>query len=79
MIEDFNKYVLPKRRKRPPLEGPYKPWKNTPKPYIPQNIFCSCGYDTGLPSTGFLMVIPPEGLKCPKCGNTILQGNRAWM
>ena len=31
-------------------------------------IKCKCGYDTN-----FLMVIPPDGLKCPSCGSIIIK------
>ena len=45
-----------------------------PRNPLKNNITCVCGYDSGLPRAGFLMVIPPEGLICPKCGRVILQG-----
>lgn len=58
------------------LTGPPDNWQDISSRYIPpETIKCSCGYDTGLAVAGFLMVIPPEGLKCPKCGNIIIRGN----
>lgn len=44
------------------------------KPYMRKTIKCSCGYDTGLNQDGFLMVIPREGLICPRCRVVIIQG-----
>jgi len=43
--------------------------------YSRETIKCTCGeYDTGLNKNGFFRIIPPEGLKCPCCGATIIPG-----
>lgn len=56
------------------FEDRNKPWKDMPRPN-PRYICCpSCGESTGLPPA-FHMVIPPEGLKCRKCGMVVIQGN----
>jgi len=34
-----------------------------------------CGAGTGL-SNPFFMVIPPEGLKCLKCGKIVIKGHQ---
>jgi len=46
-------------------------WPKIPSPYKKEEIKCpSCGKDSGW-TIVLMMVIPPEGLKCHKCGAVV--------
>lgn len=59
-----------------PSEIPSQPYKPQPKTMTPwATIKCpKCGKDTGI---GMIlnMVIPPEGLACPHCSETVVAGS----
>lgn len=59
-----------------PSEIPSQPYKPQPKTMTPwATIKCPrCGKDTGI---GMIlnMVIPPEGLACPHCSETVVAGS----
>lgn len=55
-----------------PKTNPPIPWTGD-RPYTGNVICHHCGADTGIASV-LSMVIPPEGLACPKCGKTVVRG-----
>ncbi len=66
MKTSFTDYpILPKNRRRPPLDGP-------PKPYGREsNIKCSCGWISHVPSGPNLLYLPDD-VVCPQCGAIVV-------